>query len=101
MLKVFNLFSDLLSEIKNVNADHAASHLGKAQGIMNLIRSVPYFAQKGSVNIPQDMLMNYSISQEAVLRGSSSESLRDVFYNIASRANQHLEKVCSDYLFLS
>ena len=38
--------------ITDVDVDHAASHVGKAQGIVTMLRSVPYNAQRGSCNIP-------------------------------------------------
>ena len=38
--------------IADVDVDHAASHVGKAQGIVTMLRSVPYNAQRGSCNIP-------------------------------------------------
>lgn len=41
-----------------------------------------------------DILMRNKVSQEAVLRGIDSEDLRNVIFEMASRANSHLEKVC-------
>lgn len=35
--------------VKDVHADHAASHLGKAQGITNILRSGPNSFDKRSV----------------------------------------------------
>ncbi|CAG5097391.1 Similar to Ndufaf6: NADH dehydrogenase (ubiquinone) complex I [Cotesia congregata] len=46
-----------VKDIKDVNVDHMASHLGKAQGIINLLRSVPYHAQRRNLVLPQDVLM--------------------------------------------
>lgn len=40
-----------------------------------------------------DVLMNHKVSQENVLRGIDSEQMRNVVYDIASRANSHLDKV--------
>lgn len=43
--------------MRDVNADHAASHLGKAEGIVTLLRSMAYYRSKRHVLIPLDLLM--------------------------------------------
>lgn len=40
-----------------------------------------------------DILMKHQISQENVLRGTDSENMRNVVFEVASRANNHLRKV--------
>ena len=42
--------------IRDVHADHAASHLGKAEGTVTLLRSTPYHAHHGRVFLPMDLL---------------------------------------------
>ncbi|XP_043276355.1 NADH dehydrogenase (ubiquinone) complex I, assembly factor 6 [Venturia canescens] len=79
----------------NVDADHAASHLGKSHGIVTLIRSVPYHAQKRNCILPQDILMNHDISMESLFRGKSSKALTDVIFEVSSRAKLHLDKAQS------
>lgn len=37
--------------------------------------------------------MKHNVSQETVLRGKDSENFRNVVFDVASRANSHLEKV--------
>ena len=54
--------------IKNVQADHAASHVGKAIGLTTVIRSVPFLVSRGQVNMPMDLLMKYNLSTETVSR---------------------------------
>ncbi|XP_011300205.1 NADH dehydrogenase (ubiquinone) complex I, assembly factor 6 [Fopius arisanus] len=78
--------------IKDVNIDHIASHLGKAQGITNLLRSAPHHAQKRVCVIPQDLLMKHGVPTESVFRGEMSKELSDVVFEVASRSHQHLEK---------
>lgn len=79
--------------VNNINADHAASHLGKAHGIVNLLRSIPYNASKRVNMLPQDILMKHSVSTEAVLQGQSSKNLQDVIYDVASYGKLHLDAV--------
>lgn len=44
-------------DVKNVHADHAASHIGKAQGITTIIRATPYHAKKNMVYLPVDLMV--------------------------------------------
>lgn len=81
--------------VNNINADHAASHMGKAHGIINLVRSVPYNASKRINMLPQDILMKYNVSAEAVLQGESSKNLQDVIYDVASQGKLHLDATIS------
>lgn len=79
--------------IQDVHVDHVASHLGKAQGIITSIRSIPYHSQRRISVLPQDILVKNSVSTESVFRGETSKNLNDVIFEVASRAKQHLEKV--------
>ncbi|XP_069677054.1 NADH dehydrogenase (ubiquinone) complex I, assembly factor 6 isoform X2 [Periplaneta americana] len=81
--------------VQNIHADHAASHLGKAHGIANLIRSIPYNAQKRLVALPQDVLLRHSVSHEEILRFVTSQHFKDAVFDIAGRAKQHLDKARS------
>lgn len=81
--------------INDMNADHAASHLGKAHGIVNLIRSVPYNARRRVNMLPQDVLMKHNVSTEAVLQGSTSKDLQNVIYDVASCGKLHLDAATS------
>ncbi|XP_026468564.1 NADH dehydrogenase (ubiquinone) complex I, assembly factor 6-like isoform X2 [Ctenocephalides felis] len=78
--------------VKNVHADHAASHLGKAQGIANMLRSLAITTESRSVFLPQQILMKHGLSQEQIIRKQDSKGSRDAIFEIASEANYHLEK---------
>lgn len=78
--------------VRNIEADHAASHLGKAQGIVQHIRNIPYSQKLNFIPIPEDILIKNQLSQEEVIRGKESKKLTDCVYEIASRAHQHLQK---------
>ncbi|CBI17740.3 unnamed protein product, partial [Vitis vinifera] len=60
--------------IRSTAADHAASHIGKASGLLLLLRSLPYHANRNQI------------------RMDSPEGLCDVVFDMASVANAHLEK---------
>lgn len=85
------------NNLKDVHVDHVASHLGKAQGIVTLIRSIRYHAHKRVLVLPQDILINNSVSTESVFRGETSQNLSDVIFEVSSRAKQHLDKVSINF----
>ncbi|XP_075322238.1 NADH dehydrogenase (ubiquinone) complex I, assembly factor 6 isoform X4 [Odontesthes bonariensis] len=85
--------------VKNVHADHAASHIGKAQGIVTCLRATPYHSSRRKVYLPMDICMLHGASQEDFIRGSREQNIRDVVYDIASQAHVHLQHVAlEDYL---
>lgn len=81
-------------DCRNVHADHAASHLGKAQGIANILRSI--FTQRSRsqyLPIPQEIFMKHGISQERFFRNKSDDKgVEEVVFDVATLAHQHLEK---------
>ncbi|KAI9520239.1 NADH dehydrogenase (ubiquinone) complex I, assembly factor 6 [Dissostichus eleginoides] len=77
--------------VTNVHADHAASHIGKAQGIVTCLRATPYHSGRRKVYLPMDICMLHGASQEDFIRGSREQNVRDVAYDIASQAHVHLQ----------
>jgi len=84
---------DIITGIKDMTIDHTVSHLGKCQGIVNIIRGIPYNSKSGRISIPQDILLKYKVSYENIIRNSREQNVRDAIYELASRANSHLMKV--------
>ncbi|XP_075873185.1 NADH dehydrogenase (ubiquinone) complex I, assembly factor 6 isoform X2 [Nelusetta ayraudi] len=77
--------------VKDVHADHTASHIGKAQGIVTCLRATPYHSSRRRVYLPMDLCMLHGVSQEDFIRGSREQNVRDVVYDIASQAHVHLQ----------
>uniref|UniRef100_A0A182KC83 NADH dehydrogenase (Ubiquinone) complex I, assembly factor 6 n=1 Tax=Anopheles christyi TaxID=43041 RepID=A0A182KC83_9DIPT len=78
--------------MRNVHCDHAASHLGKAQGIVNLLRSIPYQTRRNAVPIPQEVLMAHGVNQERMVRNRvDDKGVEEVTFSLASVAFRHLE----------
>ncbi|XP_029307734.1 NADH dehydrogenase (ubiquinone) complex I, assembly factor 6 isoform X4 [Cottoperca gobio] len=77
--------------VKNVHADHAASHIGKAQGIVTCLRATPHHSSRRKVYLPMDVCMLHGASQEDFIRRSQEQNVRDVVYDIASQAHVHLQ----------
>lgn len=48
-------------DVRNVHADHAASHVGKAQGFVTLIRAIHYHAYRNDVYLPRDIMIKVSV----------------------------------------
>lgn len=74
---------------QDMQCDHVASHVGKLQGLTNLIRGVPFNASRGRVYLPVETMAKCKVSQEAVVRGSTDT--KEVIYDIGCAAYQHLE----------
>lgn len=83
-----------LCGIKDLNIDHALSHLGKAQGITTLLRAIPYKGRSQTLNIPQETLIKHGVSQERIIRDKPNDKgVEECVFEIATIAHQHLEKV--------
>ncbi|KAB0797213.1 hypothetical protein PPYR_08207 [Photinus pyralis] len=80
------------SKVRNVNADHAASHLGKAQGLVQQLRCVHMAKNLNAIPLPQDILVKHQVSHEEILRCRPSSRLSECSFEVASRAHQHLVK---------
>jgi NADH dehydrogenase [ubiquinone] 1 alpha subcomplex assembly factor 6 len=74
------------------DADHAASHLGKAIGVALLLRGTPYQASKRRSYLPLELCSQHKVSQEDIYRGEVSEGLCDVVFEVAAAANGHLQE---------
>lgn len=76
--------------VRSVQADHAASHVGRAIGIVTALRAVPFYAQRGKMLLPLDLCAKYNVVQQNVLHGQVEEGLRDLSLHLGTAANNHL-----------
>ncbi|MCJ1415639.1 hypothetical protein MMC32_001971 [Xylographa parallela] len=101
--------------LHSVTADHLASHVGKAAGIVTVLRGLPLLAfpappnhhsnskglgmveqqrsraQQGLVTLPLDIMAEVGLREEDVLRkGAEADGLRDAVFKVATRASDHL-----------
>ncbi|KAH0954023.1 hypothetical protein HN011_007550 [Eciton burchellii] len=79
----------------DIKADHAISHLGKAHGLVTLIRSIPYNARKRIMVLPQDILLKNNVSSESIFQAQPSTGLKNTIFDVASCAKQHLQMATS------
>jgi NADH dehydrogenase [ubiquinone] 1 alpha subcomplex assembly factor 6 len=94
--------------IRSVHADHLASHIGKACGIVATLRGVPVLAapspavqsrsgidvgsaRSQALLLPLDVMAEVGLREEDVFRrGPEAEGLQDAIFKVATRANDHL-----------
>eukprot|EP00808_Paulinella_micropora_P008767 g30876.t1 len=76
--------------IKDANADHVASHLGKAIALSTLLKRIAGEARKGRVFIPSELTEKHKLSRSDVLKGQDSQELHACVYDIACLAHSHL-----------
>jgi len=86
----------------NGHAKHAATQLGKCEGLITLLRGTPYNVSKRRVYLPSSLMIEQGVREEGILRrGPLEEGIRDVVEVVASRAQQHLEAARFRSKFLS
>ncbi|KAH8600392.1 isoprenoid synthase domain-containing protein [Bisporella sp. PMI_857] len=98
--------------LHSMAADHVASHIGKAAGIITVLRGLPLIAfppppnhhsinatsggnlgggRQGAVLLPLDIMAETGVKEEDVLRqGAEAPGLKDAIFTVATRANDHL-----------
>ena len=70
--------------------EHAASHIGKAVGIVRMIQNSPMLAAERKSVLPMELCLKFGLVMEDLFRGNSSEQLRDTIHAVASVAHGHL-----------
>lgn len=86
-----------IAGVNNMDVDHALSHLGKAHGIVNMLRAqgLQQRTRRSAFCVfPQETLMKHGISQERALRDAVDDAgVRECTFDVASVAHSHLENV--------
>jgi NADH dehydrogenase [ubiquinone] 1 alpha subcomplex assembly factor 6 len=78
--------------VRSTPADHAASHVGKAEGISLLLKSSYHHSSYRRSYIPIEVTAKHGVSQEDIYRRMNSQSLADAVYDVASVADAHLKQ---------
>ena len=101
--------------LHSMAADHMASHIGKATGIVAVLRGLPLIAfppppnkhsnnaafvgalggsaggRQGAVTLPLDIMAQVGLKEEEVFRqGANAPGLKDAVFRVATRANDHM-----------
>jgi NADH dehydrogenase [ubiquinone] 1 alpha subcomplex assembly factor 6 len=84
--------------VKSVEADHIASHIGKAAGIVTALRALPFNTAQGDVQLPQDLMAKHALSKEQLVRSFAApiapdvqKRLADCVFDLAVVAKNHLD----------
>jgi phytoene synthase len=70
--------------------EHLARHAGLAQGIVQVIASLPRDASRSQLFLPQEMLESHGCNVEDVFAGRETPGLRAVLDELMGEAQQHL-----------
>lgn len=93
--------------LKSMHVDHLGSHIGKAVGIVAVLRGVPLLAapaqpiktpngeapnpREPALLLPLDVMAEEGVKEEEVFRqGPNAPGLQDAIFKVATRANDHL-----------
>lgn len=80
-----------LPSTTHLKLDHIATHLGTAQGLSNHIRAIAPNAKRNQCHVPIELMSKHNATHEDILRGrGDKQNVKDVVFEIASRAHQHL-----------
>ena len=77
--------------VRDADADHAASHLGKALGMVSLLRGTAHHAKQRRCYLPLDVCAKHGAVVEDVYRGRGTEAIKDAAHEVASVAKAHLD----------
>jgi NADH dehydrogenase [ubiquinone] 1 alpha subcomplex assembly factor 6 len=81
--------------IKSTEADHAASHIGKAVGISTVLQGLPFAIQQKQFFLPSDICAKHGIAAEQVIRGKVPlETLSNAVHEVATTAHHHVLHGC-------
>ncbi|KIW33222.1 uncharacterized protein PV07_00089 [Cladophialophora immunda] len=99
--------------LNSLTMDHLASHVGKAAGIVAVLRGVPLLAfppppnlhsnnppgmgaapvrdRQGVITLPLDVMSQSGVREEDIFRnGANASGIRDAVFTVATRASDHL-----------
>jgi hypothetical protein len=88
-----SVFDILLGAInlKNVNCDHAFSHLAKGMGLSQFIRATPILRFKKEFNLPIETFAAAGCSIQDWFDGKYDEKFTSGVYKLACDANNHFQ----------
>jgi 15-cis-phytoene synthase len=71
--------------------EHLARHAGLAQGIAQVLASLPFDASRRQLFVPQQVLQAHGIGMEEVFAGKQTAKLRIALDQLAGEAREHLK----------
>jgi len=89
---IFYLYLRVLG-FNSIEIDHVASHIGKAFGILILLRSTLYHAKNNITYLPASVCLKHNVTEEDIYQGNDTINLENVIFEIADTAKTHLDFV--------
>lgn len=82
-----------IAGVKDIQADHVASHIGKAMGIVANIKAAEGYALgKDALLVPRNLSSKYSLSRDGLLQGEQSDDAwKSAIFDLACQAKSHLD----------
>jgi len=77
---------------KDESAFQYAEKLGIAMQLTNILRDVKEDAEKGRIYLPQEELRKFSVSEESIFNGETSENLHILMQYQVDRAHQYYQE---------
>ncbi|RNA32917.1 NADH dehydrogenase (ubiquinone) complex assembly factor 6 [Brachionus plicatilis] len=87
--------------INNVDCDHAANHIGKAQFLCFVTKNILKMPTQMVYYLPRDLLLKHKISQQDLFNFSERilrpkrQNFKDLAFDMCSRANDHIRSARS------
>lgn len=87
--------------VKSIDCDHAASHLGKVEMLTGIARNILKQSSQVVFYLPMELLTKHGIAQQDLINFSArvlkpkQNNIKDLTFEICSRANQHLKSARS------
>lgn len=82
-------------DCKSAEADHVASHIGRAQGISLFLKGVPPLLQRNvDPGLPMDLLQKHGLTQESFFSDAGASTrprICAVVHEMAAQAGEHLK----------
>eukprot|EP01100_Stratorugosa_tubuloviscum_P015214 TRINITY_DN8596_c0_g1_i1.p1 TRINITY_DN8596_c0_g1~~TRINITY_DN8596_c0_g1_i1.p1 ORF type:complete len:309 (+),score=100.39 TRINITY_DN8596_c0_g1_i1:85-1011(+) len=75
---------------KNLDYDHAASHLGKAIGICTVIRATPFHLSQRQCYLPMSLTIKNGFAVEDLFKNEIGDNFSNLIFELACVAKNHL-----------
>eukprot|EP00049_Salpingoeca_infusionum_P010112 m.171103 g.171103 ORF g.171103 m.171103 type:complete len:166 (-) comp14547_c2_seq4:1515-2012(-) len=77
--------------------DHVASHIGRAEGLVAMLRGILPMAKAKKLVLPLDITTSCLVVQQDVIEGKVTPALRDAVHEVASQATRHINSATHLY----
>lgn len=87
---LFSLSARILA-VASEEADHVAHHAGIAQGIVDIITSLPLHASRGQLYFPRELLDQHGVATADIFAGRMNPGLHEVIEQLRAEGVSHLD----------